>query len=666
MNGDIGAALPAEMLAVGGALARKISGFAPRAAQQRMAAAVARALEDGGSLVIEAGTGTGKTYAYLVPALLSGQRTVVSTGTRTLQDQLFHRDLPRVREALASPARVALLKGRANYLCLYRMKRARGMPTMRGAFDALRAIEDWARRTESGELSELGDFRDDQPLTRQITSTADNCLGSRCDDFEKCFVARARRQAQAADLVVVNHHLLFADFLLKDNGFGQILSGADAVVVDEAHQLPELAAQFFGSRVSTRQLQELARDVQVDLQNCGDLPQLVECTQRLSADVGVLEHCFVAGAGRQPLERFRETGQSRHAIERVQQSLDELYQALRPLEERSAELSAGLERTLQLRERWLHILEDDVLGDANEDAPAEVRWVESLPRGGSLNATPIELAAGFRRMRETYPGAWVFTSATLAAGTDFSHYTRELGLDDAVTERLDSPFDFASQARLYLPRGLPEPNAPGYAEAVADAALPVIEASGGGAFMLCTSHRALRLIAERLRTRLKLRVLVQGEDGRSALLDAFTADGNAVLVGTSSFWEGVDVRGQALRVVIIDRLPFAAPGDPVFEAKLAAIRARGGTPFFDLQLPEAIVSLRQGVGRLIRDSSDRGLLMLCDPRLTGKAYGRRVLAALPTMPVVRELDAARDWLREIRGDPAGAAALRGDAARLPD
>ncbi|MEW6167872.1 MAG: ATP-dependent DNA helicase [Pseudomonadota bacterium] len=630
------------LLGAAGPLARAIPGFAPRHAQQEMADAVAAALGAGESLIVEAGTGTGKTYAYLVPALLSGLRTVVSTGTRTLQDQLFHRDLPRVRAALGVPVRVALLKGRANYLCVYRMKRARTLPLFGDATDRLRAVEDWARRTESGELSELGEFREDAPLTRQITSTADNCLGSRCADFDRCFVARARRHAQAADLVVVNHHLLFADFTLKDQGFGQILSGADAVIVDEAHQLPELAAQFFGSRVSTRQLHELARDLHLEAQNCGDLPQLAECAQRLSGDALALEQCFAPAAGRLPLERFRAASAVRAAVDRVGESLEALYAALKPLEERSAELSAALERAHGLRERWQHILDP-----AGASAAVEVRWTEPLTRGGSLNATPVDLAPGFQRMRTTYPGAWVFTSATLAAGADFAHYERALGLDGVRAQRLDSPFDYARQARLYLPRGLPEPNAPGYAEAVADCVRPVIEAAGGGVFVLCTSHRALRIIAERLRAQLSLAVLAQGEDARAALLDRFTADGNAVLVGTSSFWEGVDVRGRALRVVVIDRLPFAAPGDPVHEAKLDAIRARGGSPFTELQLPEAIVTLRQGVGRLIRDPADRGLLMLCDPRLVEKSYGRRVLAALPQMPVLRELEAARAWLQTM-------------------
>ncbi len=627
-----------------GAFARNIPGFAPRAAQQAMAVAVAAQLETAGSLVVEAGTGTGKTYAYLVPALLSGRRTVISTGTRTLQDQLFHRDLPRVREVLAVPVRVALLKGRANYLCLYRMKRARGLPQLRGLDEPLRVVEDWARRTESGELSELGEFREDQALTRQITSTADNCLGSRCADFERCFVAAARRKAQAADLVVINHHLLFADFLLKDQGFGQILSGSDAVIVDEAHQIPELASQFFGTRVSTRQLQELARDAQLEAQNCGDLPALSDAAQRLAGDTARLEAVFHRAAARAPLAQFLANPDAAMEVERTAQSLAELFQHLHPLEERNAELAALLARALALQERWTHVVHSAHTDD-------EVRWAEALARGGSLNATPIEVADGFQRMRDAYPGAWVFTSATLAAGADFGHYVQQLGLEQAQNLQLDSPFDFSEQARLYLPQGLPEPNDPGYSVAVANAVLPVIEAAAGGVFVLCTSHRALRAVAEHLRGRMRYRLLVQGEQSRSALLDAFAEDGNAVLVGTSSFWEGVDVKGQALRVVVIDKLPFTAPGDPVYEAKLQAIRKRGGTPFFEMQLPEAIVLLRQGVGRLIRDRADRGLLMLCDPRLLSKGYGRKVLASLPAMPVLRELQAVQDFARTLAEQP---------------
>jgi ATP-dependent DNA helicase DinG len=628
-----------ELLGADGPLARSIPGFAVRRVQQDMAQAVADTLERDERLIVEAGTGTGKTFAYLVPALLSGRRVVVSTGTKNLQDQLFHRDLPRVREALGVAARTALLKGRANYLCLYRMKRARHLPGLRAFHARLAEVESWARRTDSGDLAELGAFDPADPLPRQLTSTADNCLSSRCPDFEQCHVVKARRAAQGADVAVINHHLLFADFLLKDEGFGQMLSGTEGVIVDEAHQLAELAAQFFGVRLSTRQLGELARDVQQQSIEVGDVPAVREAAEVLIAETARFEAAFLNLPPRLKLAEFLAREEAATQLARAREALEALHQLLRPLEERSAEFSNFVARSLDLSAR--------VGAIADEDERETVRWVETGARGGSLHATPIEVAPAFQRMLGTYPGAWVFTSATLTGSDDFAHFAGELGLGEARKLQLDSPFDFATQARLYLPRGLPEPNAPTYADAVADAALPVIEAAGGGVFLLCTSYRALRQIAERLRARLALRVLAQGEDARSALLDAFTADGNAVLVGTSSFWEGVDVKGRALRVVIIDKLPFAAPGDPLFEARLEAIRNRGGNPFFELQLPEAIVMLRQGVGRLIRDAHDRGLLMLCDPRLRGKTYGARVLAALPRMPVLESLDQACAWLEHI-------------------
>ena len=628
-----------ELLGAEGPLARTAPGFTPRVPQQEMAQAVAGALDSDDALIVEAGTGTGKTFAYLVPALMSGKRVVVSTGTKNLQDQLFHRDLPRVREALAAPVSTALLKGRANYLCLYRMKRARGLPGLRFLDDRLGAVENWARSTQSGEISELGEFDGADALTRQITSTADNCLGSKCPDFGPCFIVKARRAAQQAQLVVINHHLLFSDFALKDEGFGQILSGSDAVVVDEAHQLAELAAQFFGHRVSSRQLQELARDSTAAAVELADVPQVIEAGDALAQKAAALDALFVQANARMKLDDFLAQPAARAAIAVARDALLALYDHIKPYEERSAEMSSCVERAADLIERCKLIF------DAED--PLLVRWTESSGRSGSFQATPIEVAGDFSRMLAAYPGAWVFTSATLAANDDFAHFRSQLGLDHAQRLQLDSPFNFAEQARLYLPRGLPEPNDPGYSEAVAAAALPVIEASGGGAFVLCTSYKALRLIAERLRAKLKLQVFMQGEGSRSAMLEAFTADGNAVLVGTSSFWEGVDVKGRALRVVIIDKLPFTAPGDPVYEARLDAIRRSGRSPFNEHQLPEAIVALRQGVGRLIRDAGDRGLLMLCDPRLRSKSYGRRVLASLPQMPVLTELPAVQEFVRTL-------------------
>lgn len=628
-----------DLLSASGPLARAIPGFSVREAQQQMAAAVGEALNDAAVLAVEAGTGTGKTYAYLVPALMSGQRVVISTGTKTLQDQLFHRDLPRVREALDVPARVSLLKGRANYLCLYRMKRAQALPGLGFIAERLREIAEWAQTTVSGDLGELSSFEDGDPLPRQITSTADNCLGSKCADFNACFVAKARRAAQAADLVVINHHLLFSDFVLKEEGFGQILSGADALIVDEAHQLPELAAAFFGLRLSTRQLADLAKDVRSEADALGDIEAVKEGAEALAARVALLETAFAQMPNRVTLADFLARRAVQEAVSQARRALDELLELLKPYEERNAELAACVERSAQMQTRWAAILDDE--------AESRVRWVEATGRGGGFHATPIEVADGFARMRAAYPGAWIFTSATLATGADFSHFTQQLGLQDARCLRLDSPFDYREQARLYLPKGLPEPNDPRYADAVADCALPLIEASGGGVFVLCTSHRALRQIAGRLRAVLTLKVLVQGEGSRGDLLRQFAEDGNAVLVGTSSFWEGVDVKGRALRVVLIDRLPFAAPGDPVFEARLEAIRRRGGSPFGEHQLPQAIMGLRQGAGRLIRDAADRGLLVLCDPRLRSKGYGRKVLASLPPMPMLQEWAEARDWLQTL-------------------
>jgi len=635
-----------------GPLARQISGYAPREVQVQMADAVAAAFQRHDTLVVEAGTGTGKTFAYLAPALLAGKRVVISTGTLNLQDQLFYRDLPRVRAALERPVRVALLKGRANYVCRHRLTKALQQPAGRHEIVKLQELKAWLPRTETGELQEVGGLADDDPLWPRVTSTAENCLGSKCEDFEQCFVVKARRNAQSADVLVVNHHLLFADFVLREDGFGQILPGADAIVVDEAHQIPELAARFFGARVSTRQLQDLAQDAADEARRHGDIPQVRDGAAQLAQATAQLEQAFAALAGRTTLAAFLQKPSADAAVREARAALDALLALIKPMEERSPELGAAVLRALDLAQRLQQLLEDD--------SESRVAWVEAVGRGGSLNTTPIRVDEDFTRMRDAHEGAWVFTSATLAAGEDFSHFCGQLGLGGARTLRLESPFDFESQARLFLPKGLPDPNAPDYSGRVAEVALPVIEASGGGAFVLCTSHRALREIAARLRERLKLPLFVQGEGSRTELLEAFTRSGDAVLVGTASFWEGVDVRGLALRVVIIDKLPFAALGDPVFEARLGAIREAGGEPFVDYQLPQAIVVLRQGVGRLIRDPDDRGLLVLCDPRLRTRAYGRRILESLPPMPEVENLGEARAWLDKIRA-PASDYRIRGQA-----
>ncbi|MBL6749424.1 MAG: ATP-dependent DNA helicase [Nevskia sp.] len=599
-----------------------------------MADAVEQALEERQALIVEAGTGTGKTYAYLTPALRSGVRVVVSTGTKNLQDQLFFRDLPRVREALAVPARVSLLKGRANYLCLYRLNKALVDPRTRVRRERLTAVQEWSLRTQAGDVAEMGASAPDDALLGLVTSTADNCLGAKCPDFAACHVVKARRAAQAADLVVVNHHLLLADFRLKEQGFG-VLPGADAVIVDEAHQLPELAAQFFGERVSTRQMHDLVRDAAAELQAFGDMGGLAQELDGLAKAAAELERPFAAIGGRVTLRAFGGQAGAASALGASRTALESCAAALKSFAERSAGLENCALRAADLSARLERIA-------AGEEA-GQVRWAEALGRGGSLHCAPVEPTEDFRRFMGAHPGAWVFTSATLAAGEDFSHFSRTLGLDQAATLRLDSPFDFRRQARLYLPRGLPDPNDPAYADAVADMLDPLIRASGGGAFVLCTSHRALLRIAARLRT-LPYPLLAQGEDAKAALVERFAAAGNGVLVATSSFWEGVDVKGQALRLVAIDRLPFGQQNDPVFEARLQAVRERGGNPFSEVQLPRAITTLRQGVGRLIRDGADRGLVVLCDPRVRGKGYGRRVLASLPPMPLLDDAQAACAWL----------------------
>ena len=623
-----------DLFGDGGVLARGLPGFVARAPQRAMASAVADTVENAGTLIVEAGTGTGKTYAYLVPALVAGKRVVVSTGTKNLQDQLFRRDLPRLLSALKVPARTALLKGRSNYVCLNRLERALLTPGWRYD-DRLNRIRAWSRSTDSGELSELGDLNDDDPLYARVSSTADNCLGAKCPDFSECHVVKARRAALAADLVVVNHHLLFADFLLKEEGFGEILPGSDAVVIDEAHQLPELATQFFGVRVSTRQFRDIAQDSQTEAEEWGDLPDLVAAAEALAAATLPVEAVFATINGRLRLEDLLVRPMLPKLIDQLDEKLFEIRQTLKAYEDRSPVLSGIFERAATLYERWTVLT-------APEQLEGRVRWVEARGRGGSFHQTPIAVAENFAKMRETHEGAWIFTSATLSSNGDFGHFQRQLGLDDAQTLALDSPFDFENQARLHLPAGLPEPNDPYYTSAFIDTIVPLIEAANGGAFVLCTSHRALKLVAQTLKARLAHTLFVQGDDDRARLLERFTADGNGVLVGTSSFWEGVDVRGRALRMVLIDRLPFAAPGDPVFEARLTAIKQRGGNAFFDYQLPEAVMMLRQGAGRLIRDIGDRGLLVIGDPRLRSKPYGRKVLQALPPMPLVVR-DAALAW-----------------------
>ena len=634
------------MFAADGPLAAQVGSYRPRAQQVELAQAILAAIEAGGMLVAEAGTGTGKTFAYLVPALLAGGKVIVSTGTKTLQDQLYDRDLPAVRDALASGSVAALLKGRANYVCLYRLERAQAEGRLESRDDAarLRRIGHFAATTVTGDRADLAEVPEDAPVWQHATSTRENCLGQDCPKYQDCFVMRARKNALAADVVVVNHHLFFADVALRDEGISELLPSCNTVIFDEAHQLPETARLFFGDSVSSAQLIELARDARLELRAAGGAsPELDRIASKLDKAARDLRLCF-PGEGRAagkdaPLARsgprlgwaqaLRVEGFP-DALQALVGALDALGKPLSEQAERSEGLGACARRATEAKGLLARVREQ---GAANE-----VRWVEVFGQSVQLHVTPLVPAELFRKQMADHPRAWIFTSATLAVGEDFSHFKRELGIEDAAARAWPSPFDFERQALLYAPKGLPsDPNDPGYTEAVAEAALPVLKASRGRAFLLFTSHRALRRAHEYLKDRIDYPLLVQGTGSRSELLVRFRRLGNAVLLGAASFWEGVDVRGEALSVVLIDKLPFAPPDDPVLAARIEALRAEGGNPFMEFQLPQAVLQLKQGAGRLIRDEEDRGVLVLCDPRLYTKAYGRTIRASLPPMKQTREL-----------------------------
>lgn len=617
-----------DALGSDGPLAKHVPDFQSRVGQREMAAHIERTLADAGVFIAESGTGTGKTFAYLVPALLSGKKVLVSTGTRHLQDQIFHRDLPLVRAALERPVSTALLKGRSNYLCLYRLDQAQDVGQRSADLARLR---EWAVHTRSGDVAEAEGVSEDSDIWPLVTSSAENCLGSRCSYYDSCYVKRARELALAAEIVVVNHHLFFADLALREEGFGRLLPGVEAVILDEAHQLPDIASAFFGLSFSSHQLLGLCRDVQIEeLRGRSDAARLPEFARALEKATADFRLSFGVTSRREPLERMDENSAHHAARAALRQRLTELTAALEIAAAASEGLANCYRRAASLLER-VTLLEE-------HRADEYVAWFETTGRGFSMYLTPIDVASMFRAHVETSEAAWVFTSATLAIDGSFAHFQSQLGLEEAETGHWASPFDFAHRTLLYLPSGLPEPAAADYTERVLDIALPVIEASRGRAFLLFTSHRALNLAAARLRGQLTYPLLVQGDMPRPQLLERFRALGNAVLLGTGSFWEGVDVRGEALSCVIIDKLPFAAPDDPVLRARAASLESAGRNPFLEYQLPEAVLALKQGAGRLIRDESDRGVLVLCDPRLRTRGYGRVFLDSLPPMPRTQSVE----------------------------
>ena len=662
----------ATLFADDGTLAKGIDSYRPRTSQLKMAQAVANAIEAADSVIVEAGTGTGKTYAYLVPAMLWGGKVILSTGTKNLQDQLFLRDIPTVRKALNAPVSVALLKGRANYVCHYHLERTSQTGRLSSRQDAawLRQINLFLKTTKTGDKAEMSTVPENAPVWNLVTSTRDNCLGSDCAYYKDCFVMRARKEAQQADVVVVNHHLFFADVMLKDTGMAELLPAANTIIFDEAHQLPETATLFFGETISTNQILELARDsVAEGLSHARDAVDWVAIAAPLERAARDLRLVFRQDGSRLSIKQIDNDAAIAkpfyEVLPKLEQALSDFTGALESQAERAETIEQCHRRAIALCEKleaWVDPKppqapkkEGDDAGETAAPVDERVRWVEVFANSVQLHLTPLSIAPIFSRQRAGQPRAWIFTSATLSVRGNFTHYAAQLGLDRNRSMTLDSPFDYASQGLLYVPRDLPQPSDPRFTDAVLDATLPLIEAAGGKTFLLCTTLRAVNRAAERLADEFAQRgwdfpLLVQGQASRTELLDRFRALGNAVLIGSQSFWEGVDVRGEALSLVVIDKLPFAPPDDPVLSARMEALEKKGLSPFAVHQLPHAVITLKQGAGRLIRSETDRGVLMICDPRLVEKNYGRQIWQSLPPFKRTREADTAADFLRSLRSD----------------
>lgn len=628
-----------EILGFDGPLARHLHGFAPRLEQQQLAEAIFECMENHSVLLGEAGTGIGKTFAYLVPAIMSGRKVIISTGTKHLQDQLFKNDLPTVKRALVPSLQACLLKGRANYLCLERLERAMQHPALRrpDLQRHLYSILEWSRRTSAGDIAEVLDVPEDSPVWPYVTSNDDFCSKHEFEDLSGCFVSGARKAAMEADIVVVNHHLLCADLALKDEGFGELLPAAESLIIDEAHQLPDVAASFFGQKLGSRQMLDLARDtVGEQMHEAPDMRELRDSADTLETAVRNFRLAF----GVDPRKEAWQTVRNETAVVREMHNLGEVAGQLLDLLDSVAERGKGLEscrRRCALLQASLQQFQKMTQQDTY------IYWFETFKTGFMLNMTPMNVAKPFNRAMEAIPAAWIFTSATLAVGGDFSHFKAGLGIESGREVLLDSPFNYRDNALLYLPQNLPEPRAANYTQHVMQAILPVIRASQGRAFILFTSYRAMNAAQRFLEEHCDYPLLVQQQMPKRELVDAFQSIGNAVLLGTSSFWEGVDVRGSALSCVIIEKLPFASPGDPVMGARIQHMKESGGNPFYEYQLPQAAIALKQGAGRLIRDVDDCGVLVLCDPRVQSSHYGELFINTLPPMPITREIEEVKSF-----------------------
>lgn len=630
-----------------GVLAKAIKGFSPRQAQTDMALDVAEAIEQQSSLIVEAGTGTGKTFAYLIPAFLAldpkkPKKIVVSTGTKNLQEQLFHKDIPLIKKALASNAQVALLKGRANYLCNYRLAQYQDS---RGQLDAqmlqdLVKVKTWANGTQSGDIGELVNVSENSTIFPFVTSTLDNCLARDCPDYEACHLVRARKKASDADIIVVNHHLFFADLALKDTGFGELIPKAQVMIFDEAHQIGDIASEYFGEAFSSKQLVDLCTDVlQVHRSSLSDVKQLGLAAEKLQKTCQEFRLLFNYDPERGNWREKYKQAQFQQKFANLKIDLDFLYQVIKLCVSRNEAIDNCFDRAVNLLAQY------EVM--ANVEAYGMSFWYETTPRSVVLHQTPLTVSDKFSAVVKESGAGWIFTSATLAVDNSFNHFAQHLGLQDAKQLLLGSPFDYHAQSQLVVPRYLPQANDKNRALKLAELAQPLIKASKGACFMLFTSYRVMHQVAEILAESIDNTLLVQGQMAKRKLLEQFVEQDSAVLLATASFWEGIDVRGDKLTCVIIDKLPFASPDDPLLQARCEDVRRQGGEPFTQIQLPQAVIALKQGVGRLIRDISDRGVMVICDDRLVNKPYGETFLKSLPDMKRSRDINKAAQFLENL-------------------
>jgi len=634
-----------SVFSIQGILSQEIHGFVPRESQTKMAMAVGEAIASDQSLVVEAGTGTGKTFAYLVPALLSNKKIIISTGSKNLQDQLYAKDLPLIKKILHYKGKVALLKGRANYLCIERLHNqiaeSHGPSSQKNLLAQLYQVRAWSTLSTTGDLSDCESLPEDSPILSSIVSTNDNCIGKNCPSFEQCFVHKARRLAMDADIVVVNHHLFLADLAIKESGFGELIPEAEVFIFDEAHQMPDIASQYFGINLTSRQLIDLAKDIDLAYRTeIRDVKQLSKVATKLIQITLDLRLIMGETGYRGNLRDLVKRADIQNALEILQETLSLCDEIMTLALGRSTLLDSAFER-LTIHTKTLNRILDT-------ETPGFSYWYECSQRHFGLHLTPLSVAERFNEQKNNLKGSWIFTSATLTINADFSHFTSRLGIVPFKAFSLPNAFDYAQQALLCVPRYLPNPKVFDSANQLVNQLSSLIEINQGRTFFLCTSYQRVKALSEALQQTLPFPVLTQGEMPKQQLLSTYLSLGNAILVATNAFWEGIDVRGQALSCVIIDKLPFGSPDDPLLKARIEDCRLTHKDAFYEVQLADAVIALKQGVGRLIRDIQDKGVLVICDNRLVTRDYAFTFLSSLPPIPRTRDLKRCEQYLKNLQ------------------